>query len=35
MALALVLDVVGCLLAAGAVRVWQICDDDSWREERW
>lgn len=34
-ALAVALDVVGCLIAAGVVRVWQILDDESWREERW
>jgi hypothetical protein len=33
--LALILDVVGCLVAGGVVRVWQILDDDSWREDRW
>jgi len=34
-ALALFLDVVGCLVAAGALRVAQVWTDDTWREERW
>lgn len=33
-ALAIVLDAVCCLIAAGGVFVWQVCSDDSWRS-RW